>query len=642
MTVGGPSLAERARRYVRGTALAVRAAAPARAGVAARAALAVAVPLTAGALAGRPQLGAAASFGALAVLYVPQAPYRYRAQVVAWVGAGLVLAVLLGALAADRGALTVLVVGLVAGLASFACQAAELPPPRELMVVMAVLAATDVPGSPPTLAALAAGGAAVAWLLTMAPALTGDRRAPERAAVSAALTAIAGLLDAVGSPDAPAARYAAVVGVARARSATAAARLPDGHPLVALMIAAETLLEIALHVEVEATGPLDPGWGAAVRALPPGPDRGAADLPDPDDAVGAGLLARAITDARRTDGRPSPSGRTVPSWPRAWQQFDAALRRHSVVLPAAARIGIAVGVGVGIGQALGLGHAYWVGLTAAAVLQGSNLAVTRGRMLHRMAGTVVGVGLTFAVLGWGPPVWLVVLVVVAAQFVVDLVIPVHYGLAVTGITVLALGLFHLGAPAADVHSALVARLVDTVIGAVLALVLRRVLWPRATVTWLPQRQARVVRAARDVLAAAWSADRERLPQRRHALQTELAALRAVHTDALGDTGTWGDAGDADRQGPHRRDPRRGAERADTAWPASAAAEELGFLALALPRDRPPPPPVAARTFLDHLDELEAALSAARPAPARSPGLPDHPRTAAAAAALTAAVGETRT
>ena len=64
------------------------------------------------------------------------------------VGAGLVLAVLVGSLAAGHGAVSALVAGLAAAVASFVCQAAELPPPRELMPVMAVLAATAVPADP--------------------------------------------------------------------------------------------------------------------------------------------------------------------------------------------------------------------------------------------------------------------------------------------------------------------------------------------------------------------------------------------------------------------------------------------------------------------------------------------------------------
>jgi uncharacterized membrane protein YccC len=341
-------------------------------------------------------------------------------------------------------------------------------------------------------------------------------------------------------------------------------------------------------------------------------------LPETAGTAGAGLLTRALTDARTASVSPA-AARTLPPWPTLHRQLAAGLRRHSVVLPSAARIGIAVAVGVGLGQALGLGHAYWVGLTAAAVLQGSNLAVTRGRVLHRLAGTVAGVVLTFAVLGWNPPLWVVVLAVAAAQFAVELVIPVHYGLAVTAITVLALGLFHLGSPTEDVSSALGARLIDTAIGAALALVLRRVLWPRATVARLPQRQARVVAAVRAVFASAWSPElRPRLPERRRMLQTELAALRVVHADALADAGG-----------------------ADAGWPVSAAAEELAFLALSLPPHRPEPPPAAADAFLAHLDGLDAALSGSTRPPTGIPALPDHPRTAAAATALTAAVEVTR-
>ena len=169
------------------------------------------------------------------MLYVPRSPYRYRARVVGRIGVGLVLAVLVGSLAAGHGAVGALVAGLVAAVASFVCQAAELPPPRELMPVMAVLAATDMPADPGeavTRAGLAAGGALVAWLLTMAPALAGRWRAPEQVAVAGALEAVAGLLDAVASAQVDAARHAAVTGVRQARTAVRQAVLPPGHRLV--------------------------------------------------------------------------------------------------------------------------------------------------------------------------------------------------------------------------------------------------------------------------------------------------------------------------------------------------------------------------------------------------------------------------
>jgi uncharacterized membrane protein YccC len=611
----------------RETAAAVRAIAPSRAGLAFRTALCIAVPLAVGLAVGRPEAGAAASFGGLAGIYVPQSPYRYRARVVATVGVGLVAAVLLGGVAAPSIVSAVLVTGAVAGVASFVCQAAELPPPRELMLVMAVLAATEIPlgaGAALERAGLAAAGAAFAWLVTMSPALLGRAQEPERRAVTAAFGSVADLLECIGTGRAAGARHGAITAVRRAQAAVGQAALASGHPLARAIVTAEALLEAALHIEVEAWTSLDPRWAAAVRALVPSVGGGStADVPLPDagSTVGADILGAAIEDARAElgGGSTTPPLRQPPRWPGIGPQLVASVRRHSVVAPAAVRLGIAVALGVGLGRALGLGHAYWVGLTAAAVLQGSNLSVTRSRVVHRVAGTAVGVGLAFAVLGWGPPLWVVVLVAAVCQGLVELVIATHYGLAVVAITVLALMLFHIGAPAEDVGGSIVARLVDTGLGAAMALLLRQVLWPRATSKRVPEIQARTVRAIRDVLDAAWThGGSEELAGERRRLQGDLAALRAVHAAALADSGS---------------------QAADARWPVSVAVEELGFLALSWPAHRPGPGAEDARAFLHHLDQVGDGVGGNGGPVSETPSLPGQPRTSAATAALAAAVKE---
>ncbi|HWM58697.1 MAG TPA: FUSC family protein [Pseudonocardia sp.] len=599
---------------VRVVAAQLRAAAPGRLGLALRAALCVGAPLAVGLATGAPEQGAAASFGGLAGLSVPQAPYRYRARVVGAVGAGLVAAVLLGGWASADGILVVLVTGLVVGTASFVCQAAELPPPRELMLIMTVLAAADLVDDPSQVlprAGLAAAGAAGAWLVTMAPAVLGRRRDPERRAVTDGFDAVAGLLEAIGSDAADPARQAAIVAVRRARTAVRQAGLPAAVPLARAAVALESVLEAALHVDVEASEPLPREWGAAVRSLAPGRD--AARPPEPGSVIGAAQLHRAILDARDA----SPAGPELRAWPGIGPQLRAAARRGSVVLPAAARIGVAVAIAMGLGRVLGLGHAYWMGLTVAAVLQGSNLAATRSRVTQRVVGTALGVALGFAVLGWGPPLWVAVLVVALCQCLVELVISTHYGLAVVGITVLALLLFHIGAPDEDIGAAIGARLLDTALGAALALALRRVLWPRATSTRLPRVQAETVDAARRTLTAAWTGSAALVPERRR-LQGELAVLHAVHADALADAGS-------------------GPSTPGHQWPVSVAVEELAVLALSWPRHRTPPDAAHAEPFLRHLDDVAAALvDGHRPGPAPTL-LPGHPRTLAAATALITAV-----
>jgi uncharacterized membrane protein YccC len=611
----------------------------------------VALPLAIGVAAGHPQSGATASFGGLASLYVPQSPYRYRARVVAAVGAGLTIAVLIGALAGSLTWVAAVVTALAAGIASFVCQAAELPPPRELMLIMALLAATAVPAGlagAALRAGLAAAGAAFAWLVTMSPALgRSRRRLPERRAVVAALAAVAGLLDTVGTDQAPAARHAAVESVRRARTTVAQGDVPPGNPLARAVIAAEALLEATLHLEVEAPGRLRPDWGIAVRGLIPAVTGGQV-LAAPLSGSGTSLaviplavipptvippavippavipLMQAIEDARAdlSGHEPALTERAaLGKRSRLAPQIAAALRRHSVVLPSAARIGVAVGLGVATGRALGLGHAYWIGLTAAAVLQGSNLRITRRRVVHRLAGTVIGVGLAFAVLGWHPPIWLVVIAVAIFQGVVELVIATNYGVAVTGITVLALLLFDVAAPGKESIAVTIgSRLADTVIGAVLALVLRRLLWPGATLRRLPSAQALTLQATSQVLTQAWAQrpDPQLLADRRRALQGALAVLRAVDADAAADTGLT-------------------SRSTDAAWPVSAGVEELARLALSWPAYRPRPEPAQAAELRHHLDELASAITEARPPATTIPALPGQPLTAAATAALTSAV-----
>jgi uncharacterized membrane protein YccC len=316
------------------------------------------------------------------------------------------------------------------------------------------------------------------------------------------------------------------------------------------------------------------------------------------------------------------------------------VHRHSVIAPVAVRLGVAVAAGAGLGRALGLDHSYWVGLTAAAVLLASNSAVTMRRSVHRVAGTVAGVALTYALLGWHPPLAVVVAGVAVCQFAAEMIITATYGLAVVGITVLALVLFHIGAPGADVGGAIGARIADTVLGAVLALVLRAVLWPRATAARLPQVQARTLRSIGRVLHAVWSGDgdgdvrgsgngsgdgdvrgvgRHRLAEERRRLQSDLVTLRAVHTDALGDD-------------------RSASPDTDLRWPVTVAVEELAFLALSLPRHRPAPDPDLARTFRRSLEELCDAVDGGAPAPAIvAPQLAGYPRTSAALTTLATAV-----
>jgi hypothetical protein len=132
------------------------------------------------------------------------------------------------------------------------------------------------------------------------------------------------------------------------------------------------------------------------------------------------------------------------------------------------RITLGVAIGALLAAPLGLSRAYWVLLTIVAVLQvGSPLRLTALRGVHRVLGTLVGAGV-FALVALLRPegLWLALLVG-GLQFVAELLVIRHYGLALVVITPLALTIASVGDTA---HAAELAgvRILDTVLGAAIA------------------------------------------------------------------------------------------------------------------------------------------------------------------------------
>ncbi len=192
-----------------------------------RAAACMAVPLSAGVIAGHASYGMLASLGALSGLYGQHEPYRRRALLLAGVAAAIALAAIAGTVVAPSAVASVLVVGAIAALATFACLTLEIGPPREHMIVLVALMASTLPLDPP--GALARGGlvlagGAVAWCIAMSGALA-DRSRPERVATANALGAVAALLEAIASrsPTLRVARHQAALSARAANHAVASA-----------------------------------------------------------------------------------------------------------------------------------------------------------------------------------------------------------------------------------------------------------------------------------------------------------------------------------------------------------------------------------------------------------------------------------
>ncbi|WP_210508820.1 FUSC family protein [Naasia sp. SYSU D00057] len=133
-----------------------------------------------------------------------------------------------------------------------------------------------------------------------------------------------------------------------------------------------------------------------------------------------------------------------------------------------ARVAVAIVLATAVSIPLGLHRSYWVLVTVVAVLQSGVLRrLTALRATHRILGTVLGAGIFLVLALAGPDGVLLVLALAALQYVVELLVVRHYGLALVFITPLAL-LVAARAPGTDAPGLAAERIVDTGMGAAIA------------------------------------------------------------------------------------------------------------------------------------------------------------------------------
>jgi hypothetical protein len=133
-------------------------------------------------------------------------------------------------------------------------------------------------------------------------------------------------------------------------------------------------------------------------------------------------------------------------------------------------IGCFVGISLLAAQALQLNRPYWVPVSCLAVIQGATLRAAWTRQMQRILGTALGLLLFFTIaqVNLGP--WGVACVMTALAFVIETLVVRHYGLASIFITPLAILLVEAGRGSTlTLPQLMQARLVDTVVGAVLGL-----------------------------------------------------------------------------------------------------------------------------------------------------------------------------
>lgn len=139
-------------------------------------------------------------------------------------------------------------------------------------------------------------------------------------------------------------------------------------------------------------------------------------------------------------------------------------------LIAGVRITLGAAAAALIADAAGWQHPSWAAIGATAVMQGAHLHIAMNRALQRMAGTVLGSLLAWAILAYEPSFWTMMAAIVAFQFLTEVIIGFNYAFAQITITPMALLMTHLAAPTGSSNMP-VERVLETVLGAVIGILI---------------------------------------------------------------------------------------------------------------------------------------------------------------------------
>ncbi len=149
--------------------------------------------------------------------------------------------------------------------------------------------------------------------------------------------------------------------------------------------------------------------------------------------------------------------------------FQAPLQslRHRLLV--AARVVAGAAAAVLLAWALSATHPGWAAVGLVAVMQGSQLHINMNRAIQRTIGTACGALIAWPILAQHPSVWIMILILAFFMFVTEVIIGWNYALGQLSVTPMALIMSQLPAPNAITIAVVPERIVDTLLGAGVAI-----------------------------------------------------------------------------------------------------------------------------------------------------------------------------
>ncbi|WP_242916415.1 FUSC family protein [Pontibacter liquoris] len=136
-----------------------------------------------------------------------------------------------------------------------------------------------------------------------------------------------------------------------------------------------------------------------------------------------------------------------------------------------ALIGLFIGGSFLVGHLLKLENPYWVPISCLAVMQGANARHIWQRSLHRVLGTFIGLGVTWVLVSQNLTPLGICISILVLQFVIEMLVVRHYGLAVVFITPITIFLAEAAsAMSSDPNVLVYSRFLDIVLGSLIGAV----------------------------------------------------------------------------------------------------------------------------------------------------------------------------
>jgi len=101
-------------------------------------------------------------------------------------------------------------------------------------------------------------------------------------------------------------------------------------------------------------------------------------------------------------------------------------------------LGFFVAGSLAVGHLLGSQNPYWIPVSCAAVMQGLSVSHVWRRVIHRILGTFVGLGVCWTILTINSSPWALGVTILVLQFIIEVLVVRHYGSAVVFITPLTI------------------------------------------------------------------------------------------------------------------------------------------------------------------------------------------------------------